>query len=110
MSDYKNAWNAYKMSRNAALAAFFGEIIFLATAYHFKLDNRAGLMAMLGFFVCVVVAIVVQKRLRNWTCPRCGTHFFSKGVGGALLFILFSSAAKSCIHCGPTKKEIIANT
>ncbi len=49
-------------------------------------------------FMCMGLALLCIRDLRNEICPRCGNYFFRRGILNIPSFSHFSLFG--CLHCG----------
>jgi hypothetical protein len=112
MGVYTSAWSTYMARRNAALALFFCEVIFVIAAIYAWSDVRTFLVP--GVLICAVASFYVFRLWQTWPCPRCGKPFLGgTGSGGVILHLMsifISLGRTKCPHCGLTKETIVANT
>jgi hypothetical protein len=110
MGVYTEAWNTYKARRNAALALFFTEIIFVSVYANSTSNTVTSGIGLAGIFVCIPILSYVLWLLHQWPCPHCGHRFVVGSWTSPLISVISLPFSKKCPQCGMTKYAIIANS
>lgn len=97
IDDWSSRWAELKKHDRLSWYYFFGLVVLLLAAHALGFP---GFVAMLLSAPILLWIAIANWRMRDFSCPRCGEHFFRKRWSP---FSRETALRRKCIHCGLEK-------